>query len=337
METTENSASRLLQLAALFLDSDHGGPGFLDRFAATVSGSPPDMALALEAALTARQRAGRAMFAVGADDVRTESTSSGARLTVGVLSARDHRLATSLRVLDASHAALPGVAVRVTDLAGEQTVVTNEAGRADLRATGASVFIQIGDFGEAGGRSEPGGAVVLPLRQQSQDVHDPAASDQSTDAATVAPSRWRTEVGGVEFMCLSRKGGSDLTLLLRDQPPDLAAAGVGSHGVLFDTWGRAGYARRWIVPLAPSPHGFTGSLHGTDEDWLHRSSVQVYGADDIADELGDVAEHEAEEVVSRSMRHADALHAWHALSKRISPGRQREVIEAAIEKHSSAS
>ncbi len=336
MEMNDSNAQRLLQQAAMFLDSDPGGPGFLDRYAATVTGSPPEAAGALSAALTARECAGSARFAVGAGAVRTVVTSSGARLNVGVLSGHDDSLATSLRVVDADRTALAGVALRITDAAEHRTVVTDEAGRANLRAAGASVFIQIGDFGEAGSLGEPAGAVVAPLRRAlPRTSYALAAADQSADPWAAESDRWQTEAGGVQFTCLSRRGGSDLTLLLRDEPPELAA--VGTHGVLFDTWGRAGSAKRWIVPLAPSPLGFTGALYGTDEDWLHKSSVQVYEADDIAGELGGAGAEEAAEVVARSMRHADALHAWQAMSNRISPGPQRSAIEAALDRHGTSS
>ncbi|HUJ07229.1 MAG TPA: hypothetical protein VLX31_14065 [Streptosporangiaceae bacterium] len=330
----ENYARALLQQAAIFLDSDPGSPGFLERFAATVGGSPPEAARALDTALTARNLAGTARFAVGAGDVRTETTSSGAHLSVGLLSEGDDHLAASVRVVDSDRTALAGVALRVTDHDGHRAVVTDEAGRASLRATGASVFIQIGDFGEVGGRGEPAGAVVLPLRAAvPATTYVLAAADQTAEKSATEPSRWQTEAGGVQFTCLSRMGGSDLTLLLREDPPEVAAAAAGTHGVLFRTWGRAGSARRWIVPLAPGPLGFTGALYGTDEDWLHESSVQVYGADEIAGELGDPEDDEAGAVLARSVRHADALHAWRAMSNRITHERQRATIRAALDRH----
>jgi hypothetical protein len=114
--------------------------------------------------------------------------------------------------------------------------------------------------------------------------------------------------------------------LLTGVTADFADAAAGAYAAGFLTWGRNGRPHRWMVPLAPSPLGLAGSLYGTDEDRIDRRSVEVRSAQQLISALGD----QLDEVVSRSVRHSDALEAWGVLCQRLSPGRQRAVLEAAL-------
>lgn len=312
----DNDAPRLLKEAAAFVDRQGGAPGFLERFAARIGASPAQAARALDEALAARERAGTIRFAVGAGDVRTEVTSSGAKLSAGLLASPDGRFAASVRILDADGGSIAGVAVRIADQAGEITVVTDGAGSAALRAAGPSVFVQLAGAGVVS---------LLPVPDRS-DVDLAAAHDEVRHRRVAEPARPLMEAGGVEFWRLVRKGGCDFTLLLRGEPAETPAAEARTPGVLFATWGRHGFGHRWIVPLSPSPLGLAGSLYGTEEHWLDEESVQIR---DIADFIADLGD-ELEEVVARSVSHADAEQAWVTISRHLTPGREREAIRAAL-------
>lgn len=330
MEMSENYADQLLREAAEFIDRDRGLPGFLDRFTGVIPGSTRRAGQALDEALSARARAGKVRFAVGAGDIRRELTSSGASLTTCVLASDDGYLAASMQLVDVSQRPVAGAALRVSDLSGQRVVVTDRVGRADLRASGCSVFIQIGDYGGARGPDDQESApdvVPLPSARGRSNLELAATSGEERAAPSATrPDQLPTEAGGVAFWRHARKGGYDLTLLLRGGPAELTGKAEGTHGVQFVTWGTCGAARRWIVPLSPSPLGLSGSLYGTDEDWLDPASVRVHGAEDLIRDLGD----QLDEVIGRSVRHADAERSWLALSRRLDPGRNRSVVEAAL-------
>ena len=101
------------------------------------------------------------------------------------------------------------------------------------------------------------------------------------------PGRWRVEAGGVEFLCLERKGGYDLTVLVAGVTAEFANVAVGTYGVGFRTQDRESRSRGWIVPLAPSPLGLAGSLYGTDEDHIDVGSIDVRGTEQLMVALGD--------------------------------------------------
>jgi hypothetical protein len=107
---------------------------------------------------------------------------------------------------------------------------------------------------------------------------------------------------------------------------DFADGALGEYAVRFQTWGRNGREHRWLVPLAPSPLGLAGSLYSTDEDRLDAGSVEVGVAEQLIATLGD----HLDEIISRSVRHSDALTAWDVLCQRLRPDRPRAVLEAAL-------
>jgi len=331
---TNKDEYRLLRAAAEFVDGDPGTPGFAERAAASVPGSPAEVARALDEALTARERAGKARFAVAAGDVRVEPTSSGAKVSAGILAASSGRQVAAVRVMDADDATVAGVAMRVIDLDGVSTVITDQAGRADLRVTGESVFIQIGDYSRrAGSREVAASGVVALHRMPARSSYDYAAAHAADVLLPAADlGSWQTEAGGVAFSYQARRGGGDLTLLVRDEPAGAAAAAAGTHGVQFDTWGPSGGSRRWIVPLSPGPAGLAGSLYGTDERWLDRDSVQIREVGEFVGDLGDALD----EVVWRSVNHADDEATWQAISGRMDPGRHRAAVESALEHRQSS-
>ncbi len=320
-------ADQLLRAAAEFIDRDPGTPGFLDRFTANLSGNPLAGRL-LDEALMARQRAGRIRFALGAGDIRTEVTSSGARLTACLLATQDSMLIASVQIIDAESSEVAGVAIRILDITGEKLEVTDRAGRADLPAVGRSVFLQVGDYRATTGPGEHQGTDVVSLRPMSHQ------GSLSLNAATEAPAtpplaehyQPLTAMAGVTLWSQDRAGGCDLTLSFRGPMPTSAGARPNVPGAQFVTWGRSGAERRWIVPLSPSPLGLSGSLYGTDEDWLDRLSLRVRSMDDCVVELGD----DLGEVVTRSVRHTDAPNAWLALSERLEPGPERTAIGSAL-------
>jgi hypothetical protein len=336
MEMNENYADQLLREAAEFLDRDRGSPGFLDRFASVVPGSTRQAGRALDEALSARARVGKTRLAVGAGDIRVEVTSSGASLTTCVLTSDDGDLTASVQLVDSSQRPVAGAIVAVFDLNGRRVIVTDRAGRADLRATGSSLFIQVGSYGVRGPGGQAPAADVIPLRSApARSAFElVAATDDHEAAPSVAtPDPPPTEVGGVAFWQHARQGGFDLTLLLQGEAEQLAGRAEGTHGVQFVAWGRHGARRQWVVPLSPSPLGLSGSLYGTDEYWIEPESVRVHGAEDLMRDLGD----QMDEVVDRSVLHADAERSWLALSQRLDPGRKRSVVEAALERRKSLS
>jgi len=327
----------LLAEAAVFLARDRGRDGFLDRFAAAVTGDPRTASLALDRALAARARAGCVAFSLEPGDLRVRSTSSGASLTACALPGRAGCVAAAVRLVDAGRRPVAGAAMEVRTESEERVVVTDLGGWVHLSEPGQTLYISLGQLdavGEAGGRADPeparsatAGASVIPLpRIPRPDGLELAAAHEEAVRAADEPARWRVAAGGVDFLCLARKGGYDLTVLLTGVTADFADGALGEYAVRFQTWGRNGREHRWMVPLAPSPLGLAGSLYSTDEDRLDAGSVEVGVAEQLIATLGD----HLDEVVSRSVRHSDALNAWDVLCQRLRPDRPRAVLEAAL-------
>jgi hypothetical protein len=328
----------LLAEAAVFLARDQGSDGFLDRFAEAVTGDPGTASLALDRALAARARAGYVAFRLEPGDLRVESTSSGASLTACALPGRDG--CAAMRLVDAGRRPVAGAAVQVTTESEDRVVITDLGGWVHLSEPGQTLHIQLGHLGGVGGAGEEraradqepagsaaAGASVIPLpRIPRPDGFELAAAHEEAVRAADKPARWRVSAGGVDFLCLARKGGYDLTVLLTGVTADFADGALGEYAVRFLTWGRNGREHRWMVPLGPSPLGLAGSLYSTDEDRLDAGSVEVRVAEQLIATLGD----HLDEVVSRSVRHSDALTAWDVLCQRLRPGRPRAVLEAAL-------
>jgi hypothetical protein len=319
----------LLAEAAVFLARDRGSPGFLDRFTEAVTDDPRLASLALGRALAAQARAGQARVGLGPGDLRVEITSSGASLTACGLAGQEGWVAATLRLVDAQRRPVAGAAVAVHTETGDRVVVTDPGGWVHLSEPGPTLHIRVGGGESEGVQSASGGSIVqLPRIRRAAGFELAAAHEDAARDADEADEqdRWRIEAGGVDFLCLDRKGGYDLTVVLTGVTADFADAAVGAYAAGFLTWGRNGRPHRWMVPLAPSPLGLAGSLYSTDEDSLDRGSVEVGSAQQLISALGD----QLDEVVSRSVRHSDALQAWSVLCQRLSPGRQRAVVEAAL-------
>jgi hypothetical protein len=321
----------LLAEAAVFLARDQGSPGFLDRFTEAVTDDPRLASLALDRALAAQARAGQASVGLEPGDLRVETTSSGASLTACGLAAQEGCVAATLRLVDAQRRPVAGAAVAVHTEIGDRVVVTDPGGWVHLSEPGQTLHIRVGGGELGGGASEgvhsaSGGSIIQLPRIRRAAGFELAAAHEDAAPDADEQARWRFEAGGVDFLCLDRKGGYDLTVLLTGVTADFADAAVGAYAAGFLTWGRNGRPHRWMVPLAPSPLGLAGSLYSTDEDRLDRGSVEVRSAQQLILALGD----QLDEVVSRSVRHSDALEAWSVLCQRLSPGRQRAVVEAAL-------
>jgi hypothetical protein len=222
-----------------------------------------------------------------------------------------------------------GAAVAVHTESGDRVAVTDPGGWVHLSQPGQTLHIRVGG-GEGAHSASPGVASIIQLprirRATGNAAFELAAAHEDAAPDADEQDRWRIEAGGVDFLCLDRKGGYDLTVLLTGVTADFADAAAGVYAAGFLTWGRNGRRHRWMVPLAPSPLGLAGSLYGTDEDRLDRRSVEVRSAQQLISALGD----QLDEVVSRSVRHSDALTAWGVLCQRLRPGRQRAVLEAAL-------
>jgi hypothetical protein len=313
----------LLAEAAIFLARDHGSGGFLGRFTDAVTGDPRMASLALDRALAAQARAGCATLELEPGDLRVETTSSGASLTACVLPGQGGCVTATVRLVDAARRPVAGAAVCVHADGEDRVVVTNPAGWIHLSEPGQTLRIQVGQAVQA--VQAFAGIIKLPriLRAEAFEL---AAAHEDVPRGADQPARWRVEAGGVDFLCLDRNGGYDLTVLLTGVTAAFADQAAGDYAVRFLTWGRNGRKHRWMVPLAPSPLGLAGSLYGTDEDRLDTPSVEVRVAEQLMAALGD----ELDEVVSRSVRHSDALTAWEALCQRLRPGRPRAAVEAAL-------
>jgi hypothetical protein len=321
----------LLAEAAVFLACDTGSAGFLDRFATVVMGDPWLASQALDRALAARALAGHGSVRIEPGDLRVETTSSGASLTACSVTAPSGGVAVSVRLVDADRRPVAGAALQVSTGRDGRVLVTNPAGWVHLTEPGNALHIQVGGVPEhhddRHGIGSPEGASVIRLPRLSRpEDYVLAAAHEGVVHEAGEVGRWRLEAGGVEFLCLDRKGGYDLTVLLTDVTADFADRAVGAYAVRFQTWGRDGRVHRWMVPLAPSPLGLAGSLYSTDEDRLDPRSVEVRGAEQLIAVLGD----HLDDVVRRSVRHSDALTAWDVLCRRLIPGRPRTVLEKAL-------
>jgi hypothetical protein len=319
----------LLAEAAVFLARDSGSPGFLDRFTEAVADDPRLASLALDRALAAQARAGQASVGLEPGDLRVEITSSGASLTACALAAGEGCIAVGIRLVDAQRRPVAGAGVAVHTESEDRVVVTDPGGWVHLSQPGPVLHIRVGGGEGEGVHSASGGSIIqLPRirRAAGNAAFELAAAHEDMARDPDEQDRWRIEAGGVDFLCLDRKGGYDLTVLLTGVTADFADAAAGAYAAGFLTWGRNGRPHRWMVPLAPSPLGLAGSLYSTDEDRLDRESVEVGSAEQFVSALGD----QLDEVVSRSVRHSDALEAWGVLCRRLRPGRRRAVLEAAL-------
>jgi hypothetical protein len=325
----------LLAEAAVFLARDQGSPGFLGRFTEAVADDPRLASLALDRALSAQARAGQASVGLEPGDLRVEVTSSGASLTACAVADQEGCVAVTIRLVDAQRRPVAGAVVAVHTETEDRVLVTDPGGWVHLSEPGPALRIRVGGSGSETGRpveegiysASPGAASIIQLPRirraagfELAAAHEDAARDADEHA------RWRIEAGGLDFLCLDRQGGYDLTVLLTGVTADFADAAVGAYAAGFLTWGRNGRTHRWMVPLAPSPLGLAGSLYSTDVDRLDRRSVEVRGAQQLISTLGD----QLDEVVSRSVRHSDAVTAWGVLCQRLRAGRPRAVLEAAL-------
>jgi hypothetical protein len=341
VSTLPDVTEELLAQAAVFLACDPGSPGFLDRFATAVPGDPGLAGHALDRALAAQARAGHGRVRIEPGDLRVETTSSGASLTVCALPAPAGCVAASVRLVDAGRRPVAGAVLQVSAGRDGRVLVTNLAGWVHLTEPGQTLHIEVGGVPElAGDRHRtvsPGGASVVQLprlhRLEGPERFEVAAAHEGVTREADEVGRWRLEAGGVEFLCQDRKGGYDLTVLLTDVTADFADRAVGAYAVRFQTWGRNGRVHRWMVPLAPSPLGLAGSLYSTDEDRLDPRSIEVRAAEQLIAALGD----QLDDVVRRSVWHSDALTAWGVLCRRLTPGRPRTVLEAALAERESLS
>jgi hypothetical protein len=326
IETTEE----LLVKAAVFLAEDEGSPGFLDRFTEAVNGDAALLSQALDRALTAQALAGHVSVRLEPGDLQVETTSAGASLTACAMAAPDGRVTAAVRLTDTRHRPVEGAAVQVSAQDENRTVVTNTAGWVHVDAAGPSLQIRVGQ-GQATGRGanspdDATGVVIQLPRLKRGDELELAAAHDSDVAEADESGRWRVLAGGVEFLCLERRGGYDLTVLVAGVTAEFARMAVGTYGASFRTHDRADWSRRWLVPLAPSPLGLAGSLYGTDEDQIDVSSVEVGSTEQLMAALGG----QLDEVIRRSVRHCDTMSVWAAVRKRLPPGQARTVLEAAL-------
>ena len=323
----------LLEKAAVFLARDGGSPGFLDRFTEAVNGDARLVGRALDRALTAQALAGHASIGLQPGDLRVEMTSSGASLTACALPGRDGGAAVAVRLVDTRRRPVEGAALQVSTQGEVRVVVTNAAGWIHISDARPSLRITVGQ-GRAGerlstrGATDPDGAsgvIPLPRLRHRDELELAAAHDSGTSEADES-GRWRVEAGGVEFLCLERRGGYDLTVLVAGVTAEFAQSALGTYGVGFRTQDRERRSRGWIVPLAPSPLGLAGSLYSTDGDHIDAGSVDVHSTEQLIVAVGD----QFDEVIRRSVRHADTTAGWAAVCHRLAPGRARTVLEAAL-------
>ncbi len=322
----------LLVKAAVFLAQDGGSPGFLDRFTEAVNGDARLVGQALDRALSAQTLAGHASVQLEPGELRVEITSSGASLTACVLPAHGGRVRAAVRLVDARRRPVEGAALQIGTRDEDQTVVTNTAGWAHIDGAGPSLHITVGQAraGDGGSASVAAAAYAAELvelpRRRSRNQYVLMAAHEGDVTEADESGRWRVEAGGVEFLCLERKGGYDFTVLVAGVTAEFAHAAVGTFGVGFRTRDRAGRSFAWIVPLAPSPLGLAGSLYSTDEDLIDIGSVDVRSTEQLLVALGD----QHDEVVGRSVEHSDTTSAWAAVYRRLPPGRSRDVLKAAL-------
>lgn len=326
MSTLTKVTDELLVKAAVFLAADQGSPGFLDRFTQAVSGDVRRIGWALERALAAQTLAGHASIWLESGDLRVQTTSSGASLTACALPAQDGCIAAAVRLVDAGRRPVEGAALQVNTRGEDQMVVTNPAGWVHVGCAGPSLHIKVGRGGPGDRESTKKPDVVwLPRHRRQEQLELAAAHDGETPEADES-GRWRVDAGGVEFLCLERKGGYDLTVLVAGVTAEFAQLAVGTYGVGFRTQDRERRSLSWIVPLAPTPLGLAGTLYSTEEDRIDLGSIAVRDTEQLIAALGG----QLQEVVRRSVRHSDTLSAWTAVCERLTPGRSRTVLAAAL-------
>jgi hypothetical protein len=317
----------LLARAAVFLADDEGEPGFLGRFIQLVDADAGLLAHALERALSARTRAGYAAVELGPGELRVETTSSGAGLTVCSVPGHEGPGSVTIRLVDGGRRPVAGAAVQVTTEAGDQLVVTNPAGWIHVGGAGTSMRIRVGHAPAPADLADAGNARIVRLpRRRARDGLELAAAHGEPGADADDVGQWRIEAGGVEFRCQDRDSGYDITVVVSGVSAEFANSAVGTYGIAFLTWGRGGQPHPWIVPLAPTPAGLAGSLYGIDEDDLDVCSVTLQATNRLVGELGN----QSSEVISRSLRHADGLAAWFGLCRYLGPGQTRRMVETAL-------
>lgn len=331
-------ADDLLLEAAIFVARDQGSPGFLSRFTETVTADAELASRALDRALAARARVGKASFSLGPGDLRVETTSTGGRLTACALAGADGRVTASLRVEDAESHPVAGAAVWVQTRGAERIALTNPGGWANVSEAGDTLRILLGGAGQdvqdgdADGEQADGEDMVM-LPRYARASYVLAAAHTSGERVPDTPLRWRIRASGVDFLCQERTSGEyDLTLLVKSVPAEFADRSAGLNGVSFAAWGRHQRLQNWIVPLAPRPLGLGGSLYGTDVDRLHRRSVHI----GRTEELLRSGEDHLDEIIHRSIWHSDAGSAWTAVCDRLEPGELRTAVKAALAERENA-
>jgi hypothetical protein len=332
MAATTRNAEDLLIAAAKFVERDPGSAGFLDRFTQAVQADPAVAARLLSQVLEARERAGKVRFTLWPGDLEVITTSAGATLTACALAGPGGMLAVSVRLTDAAHHPVSAAALRVTIGEDEDVLVTDPGGRVSISGTGRSMEIVVG---EQETESVPdvaamGVVIQLPRILRHEDLRLGAADEADTAAEETRVPQWPIPLGNAELWGMEREGGYDLTILVQDIRGTFAAA-AGAHAVAFTTQDRDGNPHRWVVPLAPGPQAFAGTLYGTDADSIREDSVTVRDSAALLADLGE----DSDEVIRRSVMHADTGRAWLALAQRLPPGPLRESVNDALARRAS--
>jgi hypothetical protein len=332
MAATTRNAEDLLIAAAKFAERDPGSPGFLDRFTRAVQADPAVATRLLSQVLAARERVGKLRFTLWPGDLEVVTTSAGATVTACALAGPGGALAASVRVTDAARHPVSAAALRVTIGDSEDLVVTDPGGRVSITGTGLSMEIVVG---EEKTETIPGAAaaaevIELPRILRREGLSLAAAVEAGAEAEQAQAPQWPIPLGDAELWGMEREGGYDLTILVRDISGTFAAA-AGAHAVAFTTQDRDGHPHRWVVPLAPGPQAFAGTLYGTDADSIRKDSVAVRDSAALLAGLGQ----DSDEVIRRSVMHADTGRAWLALAQRLPPGPLRDSVNDALARRAS--
>jgi len=332
MAATTRNAEDLLIAAAKFVERDPGSAGFLDRFSQAVQADPVVAARLLSQVLAARERVGNVRFTLWPGDLEVVITSAGATLTACALAGPGGVLAASVRLTDAAHHPVSAAALRVSVEGSEDVVVTDPGGRVSITGTGRSMEIVVGEEKTAvvPDVAAMGAVIQLPRILHREDLSLAAAVEADTEGEETRAPRWPIPLGDVELWGMEREGGYDLTILVQDSRGTFAAA-AGVHAVALTTQDRDGNPYRWVVPLAPGPQAFAGTLYGTDADSIKKDSVTVRDSAALLADLGEGSD----EVILRSVMHADTGRAWRALAQRLAPGPLRDSVNAALARRAS--
>ena len=324
MAATPN-AEDLLISAARFVERDPGSAGFLDRFAQDVQADPAVAARLLSQVMAARERVGRVRFTLWPGDLEVVTTSAGATVTACVLAGPGGVLAASVGLTDAARHPVSGAALRVTVGGSEDVVVTDPSGRVSITGIGRSMEIVAGENrteaipGALGVRA----VIPLPRNRRREQLRLAAAVEAETVTEETEAAQWPIPLGDAELWGMEREGGYDLTFLVRNVGGTFAA---GAYAVALTTQDRDGNTHRWVVPLAPGPLAFAGTLYGTDADSISRDSVTVRDSAVLLADLGG----DSDEVIHRSVMHADTDRAWRALEERLPLGPLRDSVHHAL-------